>query len=875
MSDRIDFGDIPVYTPATPHQREMLRRAISPALYKGGPLVTGALFQLPDNAHVTKVLVEPEAGKTALHEPTGDQLSLAKTVYAQVTAIAGEGSVPPLVAQGTLVASPPKEPINTEKRVFAYFGEWAYWSRNYGSDPTVRYDMKYLYEPNRAGGNLNGASRIPLAQQISHLMYSFVFPNQDYDEWVRTINAGLGGSSSSGGGAPAPLFGTVGDALGEKIRATANTISTNSDQVLVFATSVPASVGVGTIIERLDPTTLEITHTVTVTGAPSGNNVPIEEEVSFGWSANYNITEASKGLWTTETEYAAGDVVEKDGVFYAALAANKGQAPDWEVEGVPIKGKYIAGSFFDPAGAALPTGLPPVPGSGYNEVMFSGTTYGPYASVEAFLADGKAGPGQVWKAGDEYWVSFTWAHWYEADNPGGGFTSTPPNQARRIYWRRLIPRGALAWHEAELFSLHMNELPLVKAANPNLKVVFSIGGWTLSHFMSVVANSPSLRETFIASCIQVCKEFGLAGVDIDWEFPGQRGEGYNVVNGVWPDEGGYATMLNVQQSDPSTNVLDKTNLTTLLQEMRIAFDAFEESEGGRYLELSGALGCSPQTLYAYENAFQYMDYVLLMSYDFAGAWDAGGSMNHQAALYPQEGDPSVYPPAWSVDGAVTNVTDNATLGADWGWAVTAVMACPPSKVCVGLPFYGRGWNNGSFTPPTVTHDGVSGHSLKGTAGGAGAPSPTDPSYPGVADFDDLLREVVAGTLTRYWDPVSKVPFLVKAGAVWTYDDVPSIWIKAQYVLNKGLGGVLFWDLPGDTKHYPASVQVVDDGDQFNLIDTFIHVFNNAGSGGPGNVILTRSVGASPGQLLADFNVPDLDNVKIKVVYETNEPLTPA
>ncbi len=49
-------------------------------------------------------------------------------------------------------------------------------------------------------------------------------------------------------------------------------------------------------------------------------------------------------------------------------------------------------------------------------------------------------------------------------------------------------------------------------------VVLSIGGWTAGGF-SEMASTERRRKLFTKDCKRIVKEFGLDGIDIDWEYP--------------------------------------------------------------------------------------------------------------------------------------------------------------------------------------------------------------------------------------------------------------------------------------------------------------------------------------------------------------------
>ena len=90
----------------------------------------------------------------------------------------------------------------------------------------------------------------------------------------------------------------------------------------------------------------------------------------------------------------------------------------------------------------------------------------------------------------------------------------------------------------------------IRKANPE-RDVLSVGGWGADGF-SQAARTKEGRERFAASALAIVKEYGLDGIDIDWEYPG--------------------TSLAGIASDRS----DKENYTLLLAELRKTLDAYRE-----------------------------------------------------------------------------------------------------------------------------------------------------------------------------------------------------------------------------------------------------------------------------------------------------------
>ena len=67
---------------------------------------------------------------------------------------------------------------------------------------------------------------------------------------------------------------------------------------------------------------------------------------------------------------------------------------------------------------------------------------------------------------------------------------------------------------------------LLKMANRNLKVTLSVGGWTYSqagHFSFVT--DPNPRATFVNSAVQLISDYGLDGLDLDFEYPSTPAQG--------------------------------------------------------------------------------------------------------------------------------------------------------------------------------------------------------------------------------------------------------------------------------------------------------------------------------------------------------------
>ena len=295
---------------------------------------------------------------------------------------------------------------------------------------------------------------------------------------------------------------------------------------------------------------------------------------------------------------------------------------------------------------------------------------------------------------------------------------------------------------------NFGQLMELKQRYPSLKILPSIGGWTLSDPFYSFGNA-TLRARFVESV----KDFVLTwkffdGVDIDWEYPG----GY----GANPNLGNAAT-------DGATYLL-------LMQELRAMLDQVE-LDTGRDMQLTSAIAAGYEKIgrVNYTQVQQYMDYLLVMTYDFYGAWSYS-VLGHMTGLYA---------PSW-------NSTDKYNTHGGIQTLVTG-QSVSPSKIAVGVAMYGRGWS------------GVSGwkgnHHLSGTA--TGKVSGTYEA--GVLDYRHIASHIASGNWTYHWDDTAKAPYIFKAGTgdLVSYDNADSVKAKGAYVRSNSLAGLFAWEIDGD------------------------------------------------------------------------------
>ena len=64
----------------------------------------------------------------------------------------------------------------------------------------------------------------------------------------------------------------------------------------------------------------------------------------------------------------------------------------------------------------------------------------------------------------------------------------------------------------------------LKKINPNLKTLLAVGGWNLASapFTKMVATAEN-RQDFADYSVTFLKSNGFDGLDLDWEYPANRG----------------------------------------------------------------------------------------------------------------------------------------------------------------------------------------------------------------------------------------------------------------------------------------------------------------------------------------------------------------
>ena len=202
-------------------------------------------------------------------------------------------------------------------------------------------------------------------------------------------------------------------------------------------------------------------------------------------------------------------------------------------------------------------------------------------------------------------------------------------------------------------TLTIKKMVAMKAMNPGLKVLLSLGGWGGCRTCSDVFNTRKGRREFVQSVKETNEYFATDGIDLDWEYPAVLG---------YPGH--------------TFRPEDKDNFTALIKQLRkklgkkkvITFAA-----GGFSKYLDSAVN--------WKKVAKNVDYINLMTYDLVSGYST--KTGHHTALYSSPDQ--------------KELTDNCVQD-------LVKKGVDPGKLIIGAAFYARVWenvpaeNNGLFKP---------------------------------------------------------------------------------------------------------------------------------------------------------------------------------
>ncbi len=196
----------------------------------------------------------------------------------------------------------------------------------------------------------------------------------------------------------------------------------------------------------------------------------------------------------------------------------------------------------------------------------------------------------------------------------------------------------------------------LKRLYPNLKILYSFGGWTWSSGFGQAAANPA---AFADSCYNLIHDPRwngvFDGIDIDWEYPNACGNTC--------DSSGYAAFGN------------------LMAALRSRF-------GSELVTAAVTADSAKVDLANYAAAANSVNWFNVMTYDYFGTWAASGPTAPHSPLSSYAGIPQ---PGFDTQDTIAKYRS---------------IGVPASKLLIGIGFYGRGWTGVTQSAPGGSASGA-------------------------------------------------------------------------------------------------------------------------------------------------------------------------
>jgi len=305
--------------------------------------------------------------------------------------------------------------------------------------------------------------------------------------------------------------------------------------------------------------------------------------------------------------------------------------------------------------------------------------------------------------------------------------------------------------DADIVKGGFKEFVSLKRVNENLKVLIALGGsGEGARRYSNAAASTENRTIFVDSIVEFVKTHGFDGINLDWQFPGDR--------------------------EGSRNE-DKENYVELVKALREAFT--RETEGSSLEPWIIAIGAPSETEvaergYKLAELTKYVDFLNVVTYDYHKSTDV--FVHNHAPLYPlrEELDPS---------------NTNYRLNVDYTISWYIENGAPPTQINFGIPTYGR----------TYTLEEPDQNSIGSPAIGEGNAGPFTGEDGHLAYYEicDMLQQPNTDWIIRYPNKTAMGPYAFKGDQWVGFDDEDTIRRKGMYACQRNLGGIMFWTIDFD------------------------------------------------------------------------------
>ncbi|CAG9858301.1 unnamed protein product [Phyllotreta striolata] len=322
----------------------------------------------------------------------------------------------------------------------------------------------------------------------------------------------------------------------------------------------------------------------------------------------------------------------------------------------------------------------------------------------------------------------------------------------------------------------------LKRRHPKLKVLLSVGGnddvsgidGELNEKYRTILESTVHRLAFVNSAYTLLKEYNFDGLDLAWEFPETKPK--KVKTGLKKAWSSFKSVFTGEKVIDSNAAQHREQFTSLVKELKVAF-----RPDNLLLSLTVLPNINSTVYYDPKRLSPHLDFIALHAFDFYTPQRNGHLADFPSPIYEL-------------------IDRREDENVDY-WVKYWLNGAPANKIVLGIPTYGRTWalqGESKFDEFPITD-----------LEGPGEPGPLTKeagllSYPEICT-KVTTRTVIPGGLTKIPDASKRqgvyayrYPDNNEKGGIWVgYEEPETAATKAQYVKNKGLGGIAIDDLTLD------------------------------------------------------------------------------